>query len=109
MSPEQCQSKPLDRRSDVFSIGILLYELSTLSKLFRSTSDFALLQKIVEEPIRAAVVTRAELSAGARGDRDEGAREAPSARYQTAQALQVDLEAFARERRLGMSSIGSRR
>src|ERR1041384_839930 len=51
MSPEQCQSKPIDRRSDVFSIGILLYELSTQSKLFRGTSDFALLQQIVENPI----------------------------------------------------------
>src|SRR4029079_6026231 len=51
MSPEQCSSKPIDRRSDVFSIGILLYELSTQSKLFRGTSDFALLQQIVESPI----------------------------------------------------------
>jgi serine/threonine protein kinase len=106
MSPEQCQSKPLDRRSDVFSIGILLYELSTLSKLFRSTSDFALLRKIVEEPIpppssRVPSYPR-ELEAIVM----KALAKAPGARYQTAQELQVDLEAFAREHKLAMSSIG---
>jgi serine/threonine protein kinase len=106
MSPEQCQSKPLDRRSDVFSIGILLYELSTLSKLFRSTSDFALLQKIVEEPIPPPSSRVPNYPPELEAIVMKALAKAPSARYQTAQALQVDLEAFARERRLGMSSIG---
>ena len=47
MAPEQCQGKRVDRRADVFSLGILLYELSTLRRAFRAESDYETLQKIM--------------------------------------------------------------
>jgi serine/threonine protein kinase len=105
MSPEQCQSKPIDRRSDVFSIGILLYELTTLSKLFRAPSDYALLQQVVEArvappsqraPDYPLELERIVMKALARD---------PTQRYTTAQALQLDLEEFSREHKLAMSPV----
>ncbi len=46
MSPEQVRGLPLDRRSDVFSVGILLYELLTGERLFVGESDFSTLEKV---------------------------------------------------------------
>jgi len=106
MSPEQCQSRPVDRRSDVFSIGVLLYELTTLSKLFRARNEYALLQQVAEAnipppssrlPSYPRELEQIVLKALARDPRD---------RYQTAQALQLALEEFAREHKLAMSSTG---
>src|SRR4051794_1445723 len=48
MSPEQCRGEPLDRRSDIFSLGIMLYELTLGRRLFKGKSDFELLKQIVE-------------------------------------------------------------
>ena len=106
MSPEQCSSKPIDRRSDVFSIGILLYELTTLSKLFRGGSDFAVLQNIVEAPIPPPSLRVPNYPPELEAIVLKALAKSPDDRYQTAQALQLDLEAFAREQRLQMSSIG---
>jgi serine/threonine protein kinase len=47
MSPEQCRGMPLDRRSDIFALGIVLYELSTLRRAFRGNDDFETMKKIV--------------------------------------------------------------
>jgi serine/threonine protein kinase len=105
MSPEQCQGKSIDRRSDVFSIGILLYELTTLSKLFRGASDYALLQKIVETMIPAPSSRVTGYPPELEHIVMKALAKSPHDRYPTAQALQLELEGFAREHKLATSSV----
>ena len=47
MSPEQCRGKPIDRRSDIFALGIVLYEITTLRRAFRGNDDFDTMKRIV--------------------------------------------------------------
>lgn len=52
MSPEQAQAKPLDHRSDLFSLGSLIYAMATGRPPFRSDNHTKLLRKIADSPAR---------------------------------------------------------
>lgn len=53
MSPEQAKGEPLDRRSDLFSVGVCLYEMLTAQRLFKGESDFSTLQRVREAEVPA--------------------------------------------------------
>jgi serine/threonine protein kinase len=105
MSPEQCRGETLDRRSDVFALGILLYELTAGKRPFEGDNDYAILHQIVDKDVTPPSVHRAGyppaletiVLRSLKRDRDE--------RYATAQQLQIDLETFARENELVVSPI----
>lgn len=50
MGPEQVRGKPLDKRADVFALGVILYELTTGRRLFRG-SDIQVMTQIVEHDV----------------------------------------------------------
>jgi len=57
MSPEQCRSQQLDRRSDLFSLGIVMWEMLTGDRLYRRDSDFAIMTAIIDEaPVAPSVI-----------------------------------------------------
>ena len=49
LSPEQCRGRGIDRRSDLFSLGIVMWEMLTTERLFRHPSDFETMASIVND------------------------------------------------------------
>jgi serine/threonine protein kinase len=105
MSPEQCLGEKLDRRSDLFAVGILLWEMTVGRRLYKLNGELATLQRIVYSdapkpsqfiegcpPELERIIMRALT-------RDLGAR------YQTAEEIQLDLEAFALAHQLPVSPV----
>jgi serine/threonine protein kinase len=105
MSPEQARGAALDRRSDLFSLGIVLWELVTTRRLFKADSDFDTLQQIVHDPIARPSATRADCPLELERIIMKTLAREKAERYQTAQELQLDLEELAREHKLGQSSV----
>jgi len=61
MSPEQCKGGDMDRRSDLFSLGIVMWEMLTTERLFRRNSDFENMQAIVAEDVPPPSSLRPEI------------------------------------------------
>jgi eukaryotic-like serine/threonine-protein kinase len=94
MSPEQCKGKPIDRRSDIFALGIVLYELTTLRRAFKGNDDFETMKRIVAGDL----VLPSTLIAGYPRELEAIILTAlandPGARFQSAQELIEALDAF---------------
>ena len=106
MSPEQCRGDELDRRSDVFAVAILLWELITGRRLYGGRSDFGIMKSIVETDAPRPSLVWNECPAELEAIVMRGLRREREARPATAEELQLALEAFARERRLPVSNAG---
>nr|HEX4315545.1 serine/threonine-protein kinase [Kofleriaceae bacterium] len=106
MSPEQCRGKSLDRRSDLFSVGTILYELTTGEQPFvDGNSKFQTLENIVgKDPKPPSQIVPSYPEALERIVMRALARE-PEHRYGTALELQGHLEDFAHESRLRVSPL----
>jgi serine/threonine protein kinase len=61
LSPEQCRGARVDRRSDLFSLGIVMWEMLTGARLYRRNSDFENMTAIVHEPPPRPSSRRAEV------------------------------------------------
>jgi serine/threonine protein kinase len=96
MSPEQCRGWPVDRRSDVFGAGIVLYELTTQTRAFRAENDYETMQRIV----RGDVLRPSRVSSGYPLDLELVVLRAlsvdPDARFPTAAAMLEMIERCAR-------------
>src|SRR5262249_17349138 len=63
LSPEQCRGREIDRRSDLFSLGIVMWELLTGERMFKRGSDYEQMEAIVMNPTDAPSTRRADVPA----------------------------------------------
>jgi dienelactone hydrolase len=91
MSPEQAQGKPVDARSDIFSFGIVLYEMSTRRRPFGGDNSVSILSSILRDT--PAPITELEPSALAALDRviRRCLEKDPDDRYRDASELRDEL------------------
>jgi hypothetical protein len=106
MSPEQCRSKSIDRRSDVFALGILLYELTTLQHLYQGASDYETMDQIVRAAVTPPSSKRASYPPELEAIVLRCLAKDPADRYPTAGALVEDLLAFAQRAMITPTAVG---
>ena len=94
MSPEQATGQPLDARSDVFSFGIVLYELLAGRRPFDAANDLELLKSIAHATPAPLPEHVPELL---RNAVDKALEKEPADRYQTMQDLVADLRRATRK------------
>jgi serine/threonine protein kinase len=94
MPPEQVRARPLDRRVDVYALGVVLYELLTLHKPFDAASDAGTMQAILFEELTPAVQYRPDLSEPMQRILDRALAKDREKRYPDCLALAADLEEF---------------
>jgi serine/threonine-protein kinase len=104
MSPEQCIGLPADRRSDVFALGIVLYETLTVRRLFKDDNDFLTMTAIVQGKIPPPSTLWPEIAPELEASVMKALASSPEERYATADHMRLALEAFAANAGLRMST-----
>jgi serine/threonine protein kinase len=93
MSPEQARGEAVDRRSDLFSMGVVLWEMLTLSRMFAGESAGATLHKVLVAPIPRLSEKISDIDPRLDDVLAKALQRDPAERFQTAQEMRRALEA----------------
>jgi len=94
MSPEQAQCKPIDGRSDIFSLGIVLYEALTGRRAYAGTSEYDSLRAIIESPVPSPRAVDPDIPVELDAIVQKALAKDRADRFQNAVAMQVELESW---------------
>jgi serine/threonine-protein kinase len=97
MSPEQCLGQPVERRSDVFSLGIMLWEMTMWRRLFRGESHAEVMHRIATAEVPPPTSLRPDYPLGLEAIVMRALARDPFARFDTAIDFRLAIEDFAFE------------
>jgi serine/threonine protein kinase/Tol biopolymer transport system component len=97
MSPEQALGEELDRRTDLFSLGIVVYEMATGRQAFSGTTSAAVFNAILNKPPVPALQINPRLPARLLEILDKALEKDLRLRYQSASDFRVDLQRLSRQ------------
>jgi len=94
IAPEQAQAKPVDGRADIWSLGVVLWEMLVGTRLFRSETDAATLNATLSATVPKPSTLRSEILPELDRIVMRALERNIADRYQTAQAMKRDLEQY---------------
>jgi eukaryotic-like serine/threonine-protein kinase len=100
MAPEQAMGNAIDYRADIFSLGVILYELTTGHRLFKKDTDFETLKAVSTADYARPSVVRPGYPPALEAIVVRALSLEPERRYASAREMQVDLERFAKKHHL---------
>ena len=107
MSPEQLRGENLDARSDIYALGVVLYEIATGQRLYSSSLPARLVDEILNRPASPPSNVNRKLSAKADDIILKCLAKDPEDRYQTAKEIAVDLRHLGTQATSGAVSVGT--
>ncbi len=109
MSPEQARGEELDQRSDLFSLGVVLYEMSTGKKPFATGNVITTLDAVLNQKPVSPLTLNPALPVDFEGILGRAMEKDRHHRYANALAMKGDLQSLRKETESGMTKTGARR
>ena len=105
MSPEQCKGEEIDHVSDIYSLGVILFEMLTGQQPYESETPLSVLQKHITDPIPDIKRFRTDLPPSFDSIMSKALAKNAKDRYQSAEALFEDLQTAVEQALSGTSEI----
>jgi serine/threonine protein kinase/TolB-like protein len=109
MSPEQARGEELDQRTDLFSLGVVLYEMATGKKPFATGNVITTLDAVLNQKPVSPLILNPSLPRDLEGILGRAMEKDRGHRYPNALAMKGDLQSLRKETESGMTKSGLRR